>query len=345
MQNKVNLETIAREAGVSTVTVSRALNNKPDINKKTKQKILEVVQRLNYIPNQLARSLRTKQSKSLGIIVTDIGNSYYIPVIKGIENLAFSQGYSVVLATTKNECEHEKQAIKTLVEKRVDGLIITPVDESEEQAKTLIQTGIPFVAVARSFNYDTNFVIVDDFKCGFIATEYLISKGHHRILYLNGPNISQSSKKRLAGYQAAINKYGLVFDKALHQSTRNYELNSAYEEMIKIIESGIKFSAILCYNDVLAFGATKALNQKNFKIPQNVAVMGMDGVEFGECITPTLSTVKIPTEEMGRLACEVLLRKIKERNNDVEAEEESTLTTTGFEQLVLTPTLLIRNST
>jgi len=308
----VTLKDIAKEAGVSVNTVSRALNNKPDINFETKNKILEIARRLGYTPNMLARSLRSKRTGTIGLVVADISNPFYGSLVKGIENEAREKGYSIILCDTDEEYEKEQEAIQTLVEKRVDGLLIAPVQTKDQDIVELKRQKIPFVLIGRHFDIlETDYVITDDVQGAFSATEYLIKKGHRRILFINGSLHISSAKDRLAGYKRALLENGVGYEDRLVRSDV-VRMEDGYRIMKEILNNKNNITAVFAYSDLVAFGVIKALRETNLKIPEDIAVVGYDDIEFASTLEPPLTTVCIPRHRLGKEAVRILDKKIKE---------------------------------
>lgn len=311
----ITLKDIAIRAEVSVNTVSRALKNKPDINDKTKKRIIEIAERLGYTPNALAKSLRSKKSKTIGVVIADISSPFYSNVVKGIEDRAEEKGYSIILSNTDEQYEKEEAAVRVLLEKRVDGLLITPVQEKNRDILNLKEKMIPFVLVGRHFDdLQTNYIAIDDVTGGFLATEHLIKKGHGRILYINGPLHISPAWERLAGYKKALLEYGIGYDQKLVKGNTT-EMEEAYKLTKKILSEELNFTAIFAFSDVLALGAMHALSEAKLKIPDDIAVVGYDDIEFARVAYPPLTTVRIPRYQLGREVINLLVDEIIEKSS------------------------------
>lgn len=336
MNQKHTLKTIGDRFGVTPATVSRALNDKPDIGFETKRKIQEYAKEIGFSLNLNARSLRTNQTGAIGVVITDLENTFYTSVVNNIERVANEAGYVLMLLATKNDKEKEAEAIRTLVQKRVDGMLISPVSGSSISLDPLERSGIPYVGITKPFSDPrANFVAVDDFQCGFLATEHLLKKGHERICFISGSLSSSSCRKRKEGYLAALKQWENPYHAVIE--TKDYRIQSAYECMQKLLVKEPPFSGVVTYNDNFAIGAIHAITQKQIAIPDRIAVIGMDGIEFGEFILPRLTTLKIPSEEIGCKACSILLDNIKERKNGGESHKEK-------QRIMMLPSLLLRES-
>ncbi len=334
MSEKLTLRTIARKAGVSATTVSRALGNREGINPETRKKILSIANELGYTPNHLARSLKVGKTKTVGVIVSDISNPFFSVVIDGIEKTFREKGYSILLCDSDEDVRLESKATETLLQRRVDGVIITPVDESTFSARFCIlqKAGIPCVLLARYVKgLPVSYVVADDVLGGFIATEHLIQKGHKKILYLAGPSHLTTSQERLEGYRKALNRYRLKEVGCLIQFTKA-KMEDGYQVVKKFLDRQMEFTAIASFNDYLAFGALRALRERNLKIPEDVAVVGYDDVEFAEIALVPLTTVRISGSELGNRAAKLLLSYLKGK---VEKPQK----------VIIMPELILREST
>jgi len=328
----VTLRDIAKEAGVSTTTVSRALNGKPDVSSKTKHEILKIAKNLGYTPNLLAKSLRSKKSKTIGVVLADISNPFFAAVAKGVEDAAHKRNYSIILCNTDEEYEKEEEALQVLIEKRVDGLLITPVQKEYKDILRIKEQKIPLVLVGRHFDtIKTNSVVSDDVLGGFLATEYLVKKGHRRILYISGPLHISSASERLKGYKEALKKYKISFEEKL---VRGYtaKMDEAYTLMGKLLKEKLNFTAIFTFSDFLAFGIMRALREEKLKIPDDVAVVGYDDIEFASILEIPLTTIHMPKYRLGMEGTNTLIDEIEKKNSGKP------------QKLVIKPELIPRNS-
>lgn len=329
----VTLKDIAREAGVSATTVSRALNNKQDINSVTKEKILKIAKELGYTPNAVARGLKIQQTRTIGVAIADISDPFFAPIVKGIEKTARENGYHLILCDTDEDYETEKEALQTLIEKRVDGLLVTPSQTNYEDIVQLKRQHIPFVLLGRHFNFqllEADYVATDDIEGAFSAATYLIRKGHRRILFINGPDYVSSAKERLAGYKRALLEAGVEIDESLIRAG-GLKMEDGYRIMREVLRDPLQFTAVLAYSDFVALGVIKALNEAHLRIPQDVAVIGYDDIDVAAFLEVPLTTVKIPKHELGAEGFKLLKKRMEEKGS--------------FPQRVILPTeLIIRKS-
>lgn len=332
--DKVTMEDIAERADVSMTTVSRALNNKPDIDDQTKRKILSVADELNYRPNRFAKGLRSSNTSTLGVIVTDISNPFFSAVLKGVEAAAGKQDYSLIFEDTDESYDMEQSAIQTMLNEQLDGLLITPIQTNGKTILDLKQTNLPFVLLGRYFeDLETNYVATNDVKGAYQATEHLIERGNEKIAFLNGPNYISSSKERLEGYQKAMKAHDLPVPDSFIADKSVTTMSGGYEAAKELISRSPRPTAIFCFSDFVALGAVKAAREAGLKIPQNLSVVGYDDICFSTCLEVPLTTVRIPKRELGAKAANALM--------DIVAGNESE---DSFTQLRLEPELIIRES-
>ncbi len=324
MNKRTTMKDVADQVGVSVNTVSRALNDKPDINSATKRKILKVADELNYHPNRLAQGLRRQKSGVIGVIVADIANPYFSTLVKGLEEEATTKGYSIILQDTDEKYENEVNAIETMIEERVDGIVLSPVQTESGTIRALQDHGVPFVLVARRFrDIKTDYVISDEVNGAFRATKYLLGKGHQKIAFINGPVHNSSAIDRLKGFKKAFRLTGLEPDEAIitHGATTTKDGKQYFK---KLYEGERNFSAVFTFSDYVALGVLSAAHDLDICIPDDLEVVGYDDIEFSSCLNTPLPSVKVPKREMGRRALDILLERItkKDRREDKGGERK-----------------------
>ena len=306
MKNRPTMRDVAKATGFSVNTVSRALSDKPDVNEETRKTIVEAATKMGYRPNKLARSLRSKKTHTIGVIVADIANPYFGALVKGVEKEARKRHYSVILLNTDEDYERESEAIQVVLEERVDGIIISPTQKETGTVKNLLQLGIPFVLFGRRFSdLETNYVVTDDVHGGFLATEHLISLGHRRIGMINGPIHISSAKERFQGYREALGRYGLKQDQSL-VTAGAVTMEDGYEVAESLLNKNPRPTAIFAFSDFVSFGVMKAIRKVGLKVPEDISVVGYDDNQFASCSETPLTTIHIPKEELGINAAKVL---------------------------------------
>lgn len=307
---KPNLRVLAAKAGVSINTASRAINDKPDINPLTKEKILRIAREIGYVPNASAVALRTQKTRTLGVIIADNNNPFYAEVLSGIEAEAKANNYHIILTNTRRDYQEEENAIELLLGKQVDGLLIAPVQEKNEDIYKLIDSKIPFVVVGRDYeDLSIDAVYSDELKGGYIATEYLIKKGFKNISYIGGYTYKSPARRRLEGYKKALTDYGIAIKENLIK-IGDIDIKDGYNQTKDMFDQGINFQAIFAYNDMMAFGAVKAIKERGLEIPGDIGVVGYDNILFSSLVSPPLTTVNLKKDELGRESVRLLLSKI-----------------------------------
>lgn len=313
---QITLDDVAKISGFSKSTVSRALRNEDKyVNPCTKKRVEEVARKLGYIPNAVARSLRSRKTTSIGVIIADICNPFFPSVVRGIEDTARKKGYNIILCNTDEKYEREKEALETLIQKRVDGLLIAPVQKKFDDLLELQRQKIPFVLIGRHFDpFETNHVISDDVKGAFMAIEYLIKKSHKKIFMINGPSYISSARERMMGYKKALAENSIKFDvKLLKEGALKME--DGYRAIKKAILSKLNFTAVFAYSDLVAFGVIKGLTGQGYKVPDDIAVVGYDNIDFGFSAELPLTTVHIPKYELGSEGMKLLHKTIDGKVN------------------------------
>ncbi len=320
---------IAKKANVAISTVSYVINNTKNVKPETRDRILKIIEEMDYEPRVVARSLKTKKSLTIGIIVPDIANMFFIGIIRGIEDVANKFGYSVILCNTDEDTEKEKKYLNTLISKDIDGLIFVGTGKNQNILEDRLNISI--VVVDRKLGEGFNSITVDNIRGGFLATDYLIRKNGTEVLLLTGPLSINTYFDRMKGYMEALQLNGQVYNELLvHQTSVSHE--GGYKAIEDILGKGVKqFKSVFASNDLIALGAIKALTKRGIKVPEDVAIVGYDDIPAASIHTPSLTTVMQPQYVMGEKAMELLLEQIKGRLMKAR-------------QVVLKPDLIIRES-
>lgn len=335
----VTIKDIARALGLSTSTVSRALRDSYEISPETKQRVLEYSEKINYRPNPIALSLKEKRSRSIGIIVCEIANSFFSQIINGIESIAYDKGYNVIISQSHESYEQEVTNVQYLASRSIDGLLVSVSSETKDldHLKNLHDRGFPIVFFDRVVDeLQTHKVIVDNFKGAYDATEHLIKSGYQRIAALAGSEYLSITKERLGGFRKALEDNGRTYDPAciqhcLHGGMRYDEVENALNLLLK---DENRPDAILASADKLTTNCLRYFKKRNIKVPDDVAVIGFSNLDLTDLLSPSLSVVRQPAFEMGQLCTELLVQQI-----------ESKRPVKSFERRVLPPQLFIREST
>lgn len=334
----VTIKDIAKALGLSTSTVSRALRDSYEISPETKKLVLECAEKLNYRPNPIALSLKERKTRSIGVIVCEIANSFFSQIINGIESLAYDRGYNVIISQSHESYEREILDLQYLSSRGVDGILISVSTETSdyEHIKNLHQKGLPIVLFDRiAPGIDTHTIIVDNFKGTYEATEHLIHNGYSKIAAISNSEFLSISSERLAGYKEALNSNGIKInnDYIKHCFYGGMVFSEVEEAINQLLTLKDPPEAIVTLSDKLTIGSLKTIKRRGLKIPADIALVGFSNSDLTELTDPPLTVVRQPALEMGKAATELLLQQI-----------ESKRPITEFEKRILSPEFIIMES-
>jgi LacI family transcriptional regulator len=318
-QKEPTLKYIAEELNISVTTVSKALKGYKDVNAETKEKVLDLARKLNYTPNSFAVNFRTNESKIIGLIIPEIVHHFFSSVINGIIEEAEKQDYLVIILQSNESKEMEKKQVELLINKRVDGIIISLSNESndENHLKMIMDKNIPLVLIDKiSKLIDCSKVVIDDRKAAFDAVSHLISVGCKKIAHIRGPENPQNAIDRFIGYKNAIEKHQIMFDKSLVYTCKKVSFEEGYEFAKLIVKEHPEVDGIFCITDLVAFGVLTYLNEIKIKVPNQIAVIGFSNWFMSGVISPKLSTIEQPSFEMGSKAFLLLKEEIDAMKNE-----------------------------
>lgn len=315
------------------MTVSRALTGNPEVSESTRRKVLRCAESVGYRPNRWARSLVTRKSSIIGVVIPDISHSFFAEITYGVEEMLEKSGYDILLCHSRGSVEKERAEIDMLIDSRVDGLIIASEQpESSKPFQELIARRIPFVLVDRFFpKLGFTSVRVDDLAVGRIATEHLLALGHRRIAHIEGPKMSHASLRR-RGYLDALKSGGLPVDRR-YVVRGNFDIPSGQEGMKRLLRLEPRPTAVFTANDPMAIGAIYACREAGLRVPEDISLVGAGNIEGPHHPNPFLTTIDWPRTEMGRAAGELLLEAMAAAPQDKPADR------------VFEPSLLVRQST
>jgi LacI family transcriptional regulator len=333
----VTLKDIARILELSPSTVSRALKDHPDINEETKKLVKTFAEKVNYRPNALALSLRRQKTNTIGLIIPEIVHHFFSSVISGIEDLAYGEGYNVMICQSNENYQREVIDTQALIDHRVDGILVSVSKTTRDfsHLKNAYENGIPMVFFDRICeDIKTDRVITDDFKGASIATSHLIERGCQKILHLSAPQHLMIGSQRKEGYVHALKEHGIEIDEELivKCDTRDYVF-SMQEHLLKLIKAK-QITGIFGVNDSTAIAAMQVLQSAGYKIPEDIKVIGFGDGPNADIAYPPLSTVEQKGYETGREAMRLLLQRLENPGIEI-----------NFSTKVLTPTLKHRQST
>ncbi len=311
------IKDIAKKAGVAPSVVSRALNNKYGVKNSTKELILSLAQEMNYYPNTAARSLVTRKTETIGIVMADISEPFYSQIIKGMEYIANQTGYTLLFSNSYESIEHNRVLNKMINAERVDGLVIVGSNIHERNfSLTLFEQEIPFVLVERNFTDPrVNCIWVDNIEGAYLAAKYLIEKGHRKIAHIAGNLYYQVTLDRIEGYKKALREGKINYSEELVVSG-NYVCESGYEITKDILKHHPQCTAIFVASDTMAYGALQAIAEAGLAVPDDIAVIGFDDLEFSGLTNPPLTTIHQPRYEMGQKSLELLVSLLRDKKEN-----------------------------
>jgi LacI family transcriptional regulator len=303
---------VAKKAGVSSASVSHVLNNTRFVSENVRERVKSAMRELNYRPNALARSLRRGETHTLGLILPDSSNPFFAEVGHAIESAAFALGYSVILCNTENDENKEYLYTEVLENKQLDGIIFVGAGENHEAISELVQNGIPLVVVDRDMgNLELDTVTTENYQGGLLATQHLLSLGYQIIGCITGPSNITPSADRVTGYRAALQQAGIPVDESL-LVRGDFHAPSGYSAAMQLLEHDPRPTAIFVCNDMMAIGALRAVSQLGLSVPENIAIVGFDDIQLASYITPSLTTVSQPKQEIGQLAVRLLFERMRD---------------------------------
>ncbi|WP_299119996.1 LacI family DNA-binding transcriptional regulator [uncultured Winogradskyella sp.] len=336
---KTTLKEIANTLGISISTVSKALKDYPDVSEKTKLKVLALAESVNYSPNVFAQSLRSKESKTIGVIIPSMVHYFFSNIINAILKEAEVKGYMVIIMQSNEDYELEKKQVDLLINKGVDGILISLSNNTNnfKHLQKIKDYDIPLVLFDKITKLiDCSKVVINDIKASYEAVSYLINKGYKRIAYFRGDLNPQNSIDRFLGYKKALEDNGIVFDSSLVYICNNGDFENGYLNAEKLINThGKSIDAIYTVTDLTAIGVINYLNEHNIKIPEDIAVFGFSNWFMSSVITPTLSSVEQNANVTGEKSIELLFEEIECKQKGIDFKPKT---------LTVDTELIIRNS-
>lgn len=308
------IKDVARLAGVSISTVSRVINNSKPVSTEVKDKVLKVIEELQYKPNEIARTLVTKKSHSVGVIVTDIGYSYVAEMVRGIEEIGKMYGYDILLCSTYGDVEAEVNYLKLLNQKQVEGIIVISKTLDDSVKKLINEYGTPFIYLSRYTHQDEYpSVSINNFDAAYEMTSYLLGLGHKRIAFVNSmADVNSTDLEKLEGYKKALTENECNNLKIYY--TNGLDIQNGYEIGKNIANDTFNATAIFCSNDDLAIGLMNYFYDNGIKVPENISVVGFGDLRMASYLRPSLTTVNVPFYDIGAVA---IRRITKVLNNEI----------------------------
>ncbi len=310
------LKEIAAILGISITTVSKALKDYPDVSAKTKKAVKDLAEQLNFTPNSFAVNLRTKESRTIGLIIPEVVHHFFSNVIRGVIEEADKNGYLVIILQSNESLELEQKQVELLFNKRVDGILMSLSNDSNDDyhLKSILTRGIPFVQFDKiSKLIPSSKVVINDQKASATAVQHLIDIGCKKIAHIRGPENPQNAIDRFLGYKKTLEKNAIPFDSKLVYTCQNV----TYEEGVKFAEEILRdhpdVDGIFAITDLVAIGALSYLNENHIAVPDQIALMGFSNWFMGQVMAPKLSTIDQPSYDMGIAAFSLLLEEMNSR--------------------------------
>ena len=314
---RVTIIDVAKAAGVSRQTVSRAMNDKGEISAATKQRVMEAVERLGYRPNRIAQSMVTRRTFTVGLVFPDILNPFFPEVARGVQDAAREQSYNVFLCNTDDEPPIEKDILRSLAAQPVDGIVLLGSCLSDDDLRAFADGYRPIVTTNRFVQHpNISQLIVDNVQGGRLAAEHLIGRGHRELGVVANANIPTSSLRRVQGFSQAVAARELPAERV---ATGAPTIEGGYQAAREILLRQPELTALFCYNDLMALGTLRACRDLGKRVPDDVAVVGFDDVHLTEVSSPTLTSVRVDKYALGRLAVERLLAMVDATTESAEA--------------------------
>ncbi len=322
MKSNVTLKNIADELGISTMTVSRAINNKANVDEQTRKQVLKKARVMGYSPNRIARSLVNRKTQTIGVVLPEISHSFFPDVVMGIEEAAYHKKYQLFLTNSVEDHEREKQAIETLRSHRVDGLLISCAQTAEDSSyyKELVKTGLPVVFFDRSVeNIGASCVVIDDVESSYKVTAHLINSGYRKIGHLSGPEKVSIGNKRMKGFKKALADHGLEF-KESRVVESGFLKTGGYKAMKELLSlpAENRPDAVVSVNDPVAYGAIQAVREADLSIPEDIAITGFTDDAMAPLVDPPLTTIFQDGYQIGLRAAQKLISVIEKKDFKIE---------------------------
>jgi LacI family transcriptional regulator len=305
---------VAKAAGVSVSTAARVLSGHGYASEETRRVVLEAARELGYVPNQIARSLRTRRSRMIGLLIGDVENAFYSTIAKNVESVAKDAGYHVVLCNSDDDPEIEREYIKLLDGMRIDGLIVTPTSRNRTQLARLLQKDIAIVQIDRKVEgLAADAILVDNEAGAHAAVQHLIAAGHANVGILPGDLDVPTARQRLTGYERALKEAGVPIREELVKPG-SFHRDHAIEDATELIRAHPTPTAIFAANNILAEATLLVLAELDLKVPRDMSLVAFDDVQWMGMVNPPVTTVRQPVADLARGAAELILRRLREES-------------------------------
>ncbi len=311
-----SIKEVAARAGVSISTVSKYINRSSSLTADYRRRVEAAVRDMNYRPSPVARSLRTRKTNVIALIVPDITNPFYTGIYANVRAAAKAKGFETILYSTEDDIEEVNALLARMSSYQADGIILAYCDEDESITQLdEIKTDIPITLFSWDINTTKFSAVINDLgETFFRVTKHVIELGHRQVAYVNGPAFSRISKEKMGGFVRAMQKYGLTVDESLIYAGNKYSYHIGFQAAAHFMNNRVPPTAIVCANDILAIGCIKYLTYTGYQVPDNVAVTGCDGTEISYVFDPSVTTMRLPYDDMSVEAVRILVNKIEHPN-------------------------------
>ncbi len=330
--SNITIADISRIAGVSTSTVSHVINGTRHVNTDTKNKVLKAIEQTGYTQNFVAKSLKKSKTKTIGLIVSDFSNPFFIEVINGIEYEAYRKGYTLILSDSNDDVQREFEMVRNFYERRIDGLILSPTTFSENKTVPFLRKiDLPTVLIDRFLNIDCDWVGIENINSTKLLVNHLVKLGHQRIAIVVGLRGINTTEERISGFKAALMEAGIQYDNCIiYGDSRSKPAEKNVMEFFHNVE--YQPTALVVANNLMVLGTMRALKQLNLYVPKDIALVSFDDFEWSDLFHPRLTTIAQPCFEIGVKAAEITINRI-----------ENVLTPQP-QRICFEPTLIVRDS-
>jgi LacI family transcriptional regulator len=327
-----SIRDVARLAGVSVTTVSRVINDRGEVDERTRARVRDAIDKLEYKPNLVAKGLRGKRGNIIGLVVPEVMDHAFTSIVNFTMEAAHEKGFNVILGSTHNDPDVEAKFIDDLIRRNVNGIVFSRVSDESRVLRILGKTQMPIVVIDRTLEKEgIQSVVLDNYDAGRLAARHLVELGHKSVTCVTGPQKIALCRERLKGFREAVQESGIELeDECIFEG--NFKFASGKDAVRFFLGRDCRVSAIWAQNDMMAFGALKELIESGKRVPEDISVIGMDNLSFCEMVTPSLTSIHYPFDEMCRKAVETIIAL-----NDKE-KPESTM-------VLIEPSLVKRDST
>jgi LacI family transcriptional regulator len=331
----ITLKDIADELNISVNAVSRALRNLPDIGEKTTKLVHETAQRMGYRKNLAASCLKTAKSMTVGVVIPDICNPVFSYMYKGVESYCADMNYTLMLGNSNENSITENAVLENMIARSVDGVIIVPCDKNKSYKNMLENVGIPYIALQRAPEEESNLVQTSDFEGGYLAAKHLYELGHRSFVLIFAPMSISSSQDRYNGFVSFLAENGLLKDcvKTIECDGTRDGGYDAMKHWIARHKDSLPASAIFCFSDYIACGVYSAISESGLRIPDDISIIGYDNNEYCDILNPPLTTIDMRPFRIGERAAVMMIKLLNEKSGENTVEKK-----------IISPKLVIRNS-